>query len=182
VSSIAGMIPGVVAEYLPDSRECRIDIPGMTDGANEKLLAQVMQAVGDASEKTEIEILPGDRVWVQFEEGDQRFPIIVGYRARNEDNRLDWRRWHHKNIEVLADEVAQIATPNGWVKISGGGAQVDVQAENDVTVTAGSSITATVGGASIRVTSGGITLTVGGSTLSITGGAITLDAARVNLN
>lgn len=182
MNSIPGMLPGVVVEYLQATRECRIDIPGMTDGGNEKLLAQIMQAVGDVSEKTEIEILPGDRVWVQFEEGDQRFPIIVGHRARNLDNRLDWRRWHHKNIEVMADEVAQLHTPNGVVKISGGGSRIDVQADADVVVKGGSSVTATVGDASIRVTAGAITLKVGGSTLSITGGAITLDAGVINLN
>lgn len=182
MNNIPGMLPGTVVEYIAATRECKIDIPGMTDGGNEKLMAAIMQSVGDASEKTEIEILPGDRVWVQFEEGDPRFPIIVGHRARNQDNRIDWRRWHHKNVEVMADEVVQLHTPKGVVKVSSGGARVDVQADSEVHVTAGSSITMTVGEATIRVTGGEISLSVGGSTLTMSGGSISLNSGVIELN
>ncbi len=179
---ILGMIPGIVVEYLPQSRECRVEVPGMTDGSGEKLVAQIMQCLGDMSERTEIEILPGDRVWLQFEEGDQRFPMIVGYRARNTGNRLDWRRWHHKNMELLFDETWQAQGPNGFVRMTGGGNKIIANAAQEVEVTAGSKITATVGSAKIEMTDEKIRFSVGGSSIVIDGSAITMKAGVINLN
>lgn len=181
-NAITGLLPAIVVEYLPESRECRVEIPGMTDGSGEKLIAQMMQALGDMTEKTEIEILPGDRVWLQFEEGDQRHPIIVGYRSKNTGNRLKWRRWHHENVEVLFDDVGQMRGPNGHVRMEGGGAKVIVNASKEVEVTAGSKITATVGGAKIEVTEISIRFSVGGSSLVLDGGSITAKAGAINLN
>lgn len=174
MNRIDGLIPGVVREYLADSRECRVEIPGMTDGATEMLLAQIMQSIGDVSEKTEIEILPGDRVWIEFECGDQRFPIIVGYRAKNVGNRLQWRRWHHQNVEVLADDVLQLVTPKGKVRISGGG--------DDIEVAAASRIRASVGSSAVTVTGSSIKLEAGGSSISIDGSGVKINGATIRLN
>jgi hypothetical protein len=105
-------IPGIVRSYLAVSRECRVEIPGLTDGADVLPLAEIEYPIGDkskaASHATEIEIVPGDLVWLAFEGGDPRYPIITGFRNARAGNAIDWRRWHHANIELTADGIFRV--------------------------------------------------------------------------
>ena len=107
-----GRWPAIVREYLPEERMCRVEIPGITDGADLLPLAEIEYSIGDKSihskHPTEIEVLPGDEVWIAFIGGDPRYPIITGYRNARVRNSLDWRRWHHRNIEIDADERIKI--------------------------------------------------------------------------
>ncbi|OZB31193.1 MAG: hypothetical protein B7X51_09440 [Pseudomonas sp. 34-62-33] len=104
---LVGKWPAVVNSYDPDSRTCAISIPGQTDGAEAPLIAEIEYPIGDKSRHatmTEIEILPGDLVWVEFVQGDPRYPLITGWRNPTRGNSKGWRRWHHANIELLADQ------------------------------------------------------------------------------
>lgn len=109
---IPGKLPAVVVSYDKSSRECRVHIPGLTEDAEMGLLAQIEYAIGDKSRagefSTDIEIFPGDLVWVEFECGDARYPIITGYRNPQVGNGTDWRRWHQANIEMLARMVINL--------------------------------------------------------------------------
>lgn len=104
--------PGEVVSYDPAKRTCRVSIPGITDGSGTLPEAVFMNALGDRASNTEIRILPGDPVWLMFEGGDPRFPIISGYRAPREGNPVNWRRWHHANIEMTADGMFRINATN----------------------------------------------------------------------
>lgn len=109
---MVGKWPAVVASYDKASRECRVQIPGLTDGGNEALLAEIEYPVGDKSKagtnSTDILMLPGDDVWVEFLAGDPRYPIITGQRNPQTGNGTDWRRWHQANIELLAVQVMNL--------------------------------------------------------------------------
>lgn len=166
--------PAEVVSYDAAKRQCRIKIPGITDGSPELPIAEIAQSLGDMSEMTEIEILPGDRVWIMFAQGDPRFPVITWYRAKNVGNRIDWRRWRHKNMELLFDEVWQAQGPNGFVRMTGGGNKIIANAAQEVEVT--------VGGAKIDMTSGQIRLSVGGSSIVMNESSITMKAGAINLN
>ncbi|SET44266.1 hypothetical protein SAMN05216326_12725 [Nitrosomonas marina] len=102
-----GIYPGIVNSYNQERRTCRIEIPGLTDGGDVLPEAEIKYSIGDKSREgeftTEIEILPGDTVWIEFIGGDSRYPVITGYRNPQAGNSIDWRRWHHKNIEAIAD-------------------------------------------------------------------------------
>ena len=98
-----GLMPAEVDSIDREARTARVRIPGLTDGATELPEAQFCNPVGDKSEHTEIRILPGDRVWLAFEGGDPRYPVIVGYRPRNQENGIDWRRFEHANFQFDAD-------------------------------------------------------------------------------
>ncbi|NCC41652.1 MAG: hypothetical protein EOM21_20000 [Gammaproteobacteria bacterium] len=105
-----GRWPAIVREYDADSRTCRIEIPGITDGADPLPRAEIEFPIGDKSRAfakggvlTEIEILPGDPVWIAFIGGDPRYPLITGYRNARQRNDKGWRRWHHQNVGVYAD-------------------------------------------------------------------------------
>lgn len=109
-----GKYPGVVIDYDQVTRTCRVQIPGISDGGDSHLIAEIMYPLGDkpriidGQHHTEIEMLPGDHVWLEFIGGDQRYPLIVGYRSPNSGNSLGWRRWHHANIEITADGVLRL--------------------------------------------------------------------------
>ena len=110
---LVGLHPAVVESYSKSSRTCRISIPVVMDGGSVFAEAEIQYPIGDKSWSdkpnngefsTEIEIHAGDKVWVQFIGGDFRYPVITGYRCTNVGNSEDWRRWHHKKIEVIGDE------------------------------------------------------------------------------
>lgn len=132
MNALIGKWPGIVKAYDGAKRLCTVAIPGITDGSSEFPEATLCNPIGDKAGDTEIRILPGDAVWLEFEAGDARFPIIVGYRTPREGNPVDWRRWAHANIDMTADVLFKInATTielnadtiklNGNVQIAGSG-------------------------------------------------------------
>jgi len=134
---LPGRYPAIVRDYDAGSRTCRVSIPGISDGADNLPVAEIEYAIGDKSRSganaTEIEILPGDTVWVAFIAGDARYPIITGYRNPKTGNDVTYRRIHHANVEVLAEAVMNLIA--GGVLMIKSGAGVTVQAPS-VTVQA----------------------------------------------
>lgn len=100
--------PAVVREVDRERREVRVEVPGITDGADRFPIAEIEYPIGDRSEQTEIRILPGDRVWVSFIGGDTRYPIITGFRAKHVGNEVGTRRWVHDNFETIADVLYRV--------------------------------------------------------------------------
>lgn len=134
---LPGRYPAIVRSYDAATRLCRVEIPGLTDGGDVLPLAEIEYAIGDKSRNgvnaTEIEITAGDTVWVAFIGGDARYPIITGYRNPQAGNSAGWRRWHHANMELLADVLMNlIAKGNVLIK---SGSHVTVEAPS-VTVKA----------------------------------------------
>lgn len=97
------LYPAVIKSYDAPRRKVRIEMTGMTDGDNLLPEADLMYCLGDKFNHSEIEIKPGDCVWVDFLADDPRYPIIMGYRNPEQGNVNGWRRWHHANIELHAD-------------------------------------------------------------------------------
>lgn len=95
--------PAIVREVNRERREIRVEIPGVTDGAAVLPLAEIEYPIGDRSAQTEIRILPGDDVWVAFQGGDARYPIITGFRTKHTGNDVGTRRWFHDNFETICD-------------------------------------------------------------------------------
>lgn len=170
--NLPGKWPGIIKEYDRQRRECRVEIPGITDGAEEFPVAQIEYPIGDKSKHTEIRILEGDLVWLEFECGDPRYPIITGWRNPNEENVTLFRRWHHENIETDADETQKHTSGTTYTVL----AETDIKndAKGDIVVKAGKTITLEAGTS--------ITLKVGGSTLVMDGSSITLTSGKINLN
>lgn len=105
---IQGNWPGVVRSYDAAARTCRVEIEGITDGSGVLPEAVFCNPLGDSAGTTEIRIQPGDLVWLSFEGGDPRFPMVMGYRTPRAGNPSGWRRWHHANIELIAENTLLI--------------------------------------------------------------------------
>lgn len=109
---IPGKLPAVVASYDKNRRECYVHIPGLTDGTGPGISAEIEYPIGDKSKagefSTDILILAGDTVWVEFECGDARYPIITGFRNPRVGNGTDWRRFHQANMELLTTQVMNL--------------------------------------------------------------------------
>lgn len=106
MNNLPSLWPGEVASYDGETRICRVRIPGITDGSSELPEAVIMPPIGDRAQgdhATEQRILPGDLVYLMFEGGDPRFPIIMGARTARAGNPVNWRRWRHANMELTAD-------------------------------------------------------------------------------
>lgn len=137
-----GRYPAIVKSYDQSRRTCRIEMPGLTDGGDVLPEAEIEYSIGDKSRDgsftTEIEILPGDTVWIAFIGGDARYPIITGYRNPQAGNSVDWRRWHHKNIELLATEIINaLSGTDTRIKAEN---QLDLQAIGQIFVQSGGSL------------------------------------------
>lgn len=107
---MAMMLPATIETYDADKRICTINIEGLTDGATVLPEAEICYPIGDKSHDTEIEILSGDKVWIAFQGGDTRKPIIMGYRCPETGNIKSLRKWHKENIHLIADENIKLAT------------------------------------------------------------------------
>lgn len=197
--SLPGEWPGVIKSYSAESREVRVDIPGMTDGAEEFPVAQIRYPIGDKSKHTEIRILEGDLVWLAFECGDPRYPIITGWRNPNEGNVVGFRRWHHENIESDSDKTQKHTAGTSYtikaedvvieasktVRISAG-ETVNISADQTVTIKGGSKVLLEVGGSTFELSSGGIKQVSAANTmqgpLTQSGGDITSDGKSVQFH
>lgn len=99
---LAGKWPAIVKSYAKDRRTCEVSIPGITDG-DDALEAEIEYPIGDrpsGENATEIAITKGDMVWIEFIQGDPRYPLITGYRAPGKGAKNGTRRWQHDKIEL----------------------------------------------------------------------------------
>lgn len=156
--------PAVVVAYNRPARQCVVAMEGITDGA-EGLIAEIEQNLGDRSEHSEIRIIAGDRVWVDFLAGDPRYPIITGFRARNAQNMVGTRHWEHENFTHDADQTFVVT------------------AGQSIRLEAGSQIELVVGGTSITLTADSIAQIASAIAISgpvaQTGGDMTSDGKSV---
>jgi len=151
--------PAVVVAYDANTRLAQVKIEPLDNGADTVLDAELLYPLGDKS-NTAIEVLAGDFVWVEFEAGDPRYPIIAGYRNKREGNDDATRRYHHHgSFEILADNIIKI---KGNVKVIVESETVEVIAPT-VKVT---STTVTVDATTITVNASNTNIT---SLVNITG-------------
>jgi hypothetical protein len=169
---LSGIYPAIVRGYDRPRRQCRIEIPGITDGADALPLAECLQPLGDRTDDNEIRIKIGDRVYVQFLAGDPRHPLIVGFRAKNVENNIGRRYFEQENIETVAD-IDQTHSAGENYKITAG-INIDTEAVEAQSHTAGTAYTIEAGEQ--------IELKVGGSTITITSSGIIFNGTRIDLN
>ncbi len=146
--TLPGRYPGIVKSYDPRCRTCRVEIPGLTDGGDVLPEAEIEYSIGDKSRagawETEIEILPNDPVWIAFIGGDPRFPIVTGWRNPQAGNSVGWRRWHHRNIELVGDDL--ICQQAGGDERIRAGNDLQLQCGADALIKAGGAFKAYAGG------------------------------------
>lgn len=147
-SGLYGKYPAEVLSYNAVDRTCMISV--ISHAGQMELLAEIEYPIGDKSQgshATEVEIKSGDLVWIEFIQGDPRCPLITGWRNPTKSNSVGTRLWHHENMQLLADS-----------QLSMNASDIEAGASNS------------------------ITLSVGGSSISITSSEISVKAGKINLN
>lgn len=140
--ALGSYVPGFIHSYDGDTRRARVEIPGITDGCEVFPEADFVYSIGFRTEDTELRILPGDRVWLDFVNGDHRYPMIIGYRTLGSDNLTETIRIRQTNIELIADENVLIkATAGGMLIQAGTGLTIRC---NTITLDGNVSITGTL--------------------------------------
>lgn len=123
--AMAGIYPAVIKSYDPATRLCRVHIPAITGGGDAFPVAEIMYPIGDKSQTrngvvtTEIEVLVDDPVWVMFIQNNPAYPVIIGYRNPRAGNDVDTRRYHHANIQLIADSALNLNAATGTITTSG---------------------------------------------------------------
>lgn len=125
--------PGFVESYDPAKHQARVSWPGMT-GVQPFPKAELLLPIGCAASSSDFYIQPGDRVWLDFVNGDPRFPIIQGYRAPETDNAVDVRRLVHLGIELEALDGDVVIKASGNVVIQATKLIVEADIESTGTV------------------------------------------------
>lgn len=118
--ALGNYIPGFIVSYDGNTRRARVSIPGITDGCEVFPEADFVYAIGFRTEDTELRILPGDRVWLDFVNGDPRYPMITGYRTLGTDNLIDIIRIRQTFIEFIADQSMLLKATAGDVLVQAG--------------------------------------------------------------
>ena len=117
---LGNYIPGFIESYDGNTRRARVSIPSITDGCEVFPEAEFVYSIGFRTEDTELRILPGDRVWLDFVNGDHRYPMIIGYRTLGSDNLIDTFRVRQTNVELIADQDMLLKATAGDVLIQAG--------------------------------------------------------------
>ncbi|XDZ50190.1 hypothetical protein AB8Q18_08265 [Neisseriaceae bacterium CLB008] len=104
--------PGVIKSYDGDRRKVRIEVTGLTDGAELLPEADLLYALGDSHDNTEVQIKGGELVWIDFLANDERYPIIMGFRQPESGNITGIRRWQQDTIELIAGKNILLKAPD----------------------------------------------------------------------
>lgn len=159
----------IIRGYNAQTRRVKVEIPGLTDGAEDWPEAELEYPLGDDATDTEVRLTP--LVWVDFINDDMRYPIVTGNRCKNKGNSADWRRWRHENMQLEAYHDMVLTVGNDLTADVQG--EVSVNAEGDIFLDSASKVTIKVGGSTIEVVDGNV---------KITSLAVDVDATLTTIN
>lgn len=118
--SLSRWTPGVIDSVDSQARVVRVQIPGLTDGAQQYPEAEICYPVGEDSRETDRRIKPGALVWLDFVGGNPKYPIIIGYRCPQQGNAAGVHRTAQQRIEMLADTDMVLSAKDGVLTIKAG--------------------------------------------------------------
>ena len=130
-----GKYRGKLLSYDAKTRTAMVHVIGLTDGLTGGIEATLMYGLGEDDRDTELQLeLDVMRdVFVEFENGDENCPIIVGYASHSKGAVVDVRRIRQKNIELFAKANIQIEADTLNIKGSG---TINVTSETLVNINA----------------------------------------------
>ncbi|NDY89700.1 hypothetical protein [Ideonella livida] len=112
--------PGEIASVDQVRRVVRVRIPGITDGAEVYPEADLCYPLGERPDLSEIRLMPGDPVWLDFVRGNPKYPVVIGYRCPQAGNAQGVRRVQHDQIEMKADSALLVEAVGGGLLIKAG--------------------------------------------------------------
>lgn len=148
-------LPATIHSVDRERHEVRVEIPGITDGGDAYPIAEIEYPLGDRSADTEIRVKEGDLVWVEFINGDDRYPLVTGSRQKRRNNMVGTRHFEHDNIQTIADEDQYHEAGENYGVVA---KQFGVDAAKLAEITAGETIRFKVGSSVIELTESAVTI------------------------
>lgn len=129
-----GFWPAKLTSYDAATRTGEVWIDEVTDGADRGLVAEFAYPVGEDDQDTERKITLPANVYVFFEMGDPRCPVIFAWRTRQDGSAVvGTRRIRQVKVEVLADDTVRIA---GATKVILESSDVSIEASTKIRLSA----------------------------------------------
>lgn len=98
-----GFWPAKLTSYDAATRTGEVWIDDVTDGGDRGLVAEFAYPIGEDDQDTELKITLPANVYVFFESGDPRCPVVFAWRTRQDGSAVvGTRRIRQQNIQILA--------------------------------------------------------------------------------
>jgi len=163
----------IIRGYNAQTRRVKVEILGLTEGAEEFPEAELEYPLGDDTTETEIRLRP--LVWVDFINDDMRYPIVTGNRCKNAGNDTEWRRFKHENIQLEAFQDMVLTVGNNLeITVQG---TTSINGTGDVTIESGATVLVKAGASTVSITDSGVT--VESTTVDINATTTTVNGALV---
>lgn len=105
MDNLYGFYPGKILSYSGDSKTVQVSIEPYTNGSEDGIQAKIAYPVGFTDADLELAIVDNPDVWVFFENGQFRNPVVGFFRTRRTGSSTGVLRLRQKSIELIADEI-----------------------------------------------------------------------------
>lgn len=105
MEKLFGLYGGKILSYDSTKKTAQVSVEPYTNGAENGITAKIAYPVGFDDQDTELSINGQPDVWIFFERGEFKNPVIAFFRTRQSSSVSDVFRLRHKQIELYAENI-----------------------------------------------------------------------------
>ena len=105
MDNLYGFYPGKILSYNKLAKTVQVSIEPYTSGSENGITAKIAYPVGFTDTDLELSIVNNPDVWVFFENGQFKNPVVSFFRTKQSGSVQDVLRLRQKTIELIADEI-----------------------------------------------------------------------------
>lgn len=105
MDNLFGFYPGKILSYSKSAKTVQVSIEPYTSGSENGITAKLAYPVGFTDSDLELSIVNNPDVWVFFENGQFKNPVVSFFRTKQSGSTQDVLRLRQKTIELIADEI-----------------------------------------------------------------------------
>lgn len=105
MDNLFGFFPGTILSYNKPAKTVQVSVEPYTSGSENGITAKLAYPVGFTDNDLELSIVGNPDVWVFFENGQFKNPVVSFFRTRQSGSTEGVLRLRQKKIEFIADEI-----------------------------------------------------------------------------